>query len=365
MNGIHHLTVSTPGRICLFGEHQDYLQLPVIPAAISLRIAIDGIRRRDQSVRIRLPDIDSEEMFSLVGPLPYTRERDYFRSAVNVLRRSGLTFASGFDCVVRGNIPINAGTSSSSALVVTWVNFLARMSDHPPTFSAGLCARYAVEAEVMEFQEPGGMMDQYSTASGGLLYIDFHPEAKVERIDAILNTFVLGDSGEAKNTKHILARVKNQVLDVVNRLSKEQPAFSLRALTMDRLAQWKDALGREQFELLAGTVRNHMITLEAKRLFAQQPLDHRRVGTLLNEHQAVLRDVLKISTPKIDSMLDAALNAGAYGGKINGSGGGGCMFAYSPENPELVAEAITRAGGKAYVISVDAGTRVDVEDRSG
>ena len=58
-------------------------------------------------------------------------------------------------------------------------------------------------------------------------------------------------------------------------------------------------------------------------------------------------------------MLEAALNAGALGGKINGSGGGGCMFAYASENPEYVAEAIERVGGKSYIIQADEGTRID------
>lgn len=55
-------------------------------------------------------------------------------------------------------------------------------------------------------------------------------------------------------------------------------------------------------------------------------------------------------------MLDAALMTGALGGKINGSGGGGCMFAYAPAQPEAVAEAIERVGGRAYVVTVDRGT---------
>jgi len=55
-------------------------------------------------------------------------------------------------------------------------------------------------------------------------------------------------------------------------------------------------------------------------------------------------------------MIDAALAAGAFGAKINGSGGGGCMFAYAPENPELVAQAIEKAGGTAYLIKVAEGT---------
>ena len=58
-------------------------------------------------------------------------------------------------------------------------------------------------------------------------------------------------------------------------------------------------------------------------------------------------------------MMDAALNAGALGGKINGSGGGGCMFAYAPNNPEQVAEAIEKVGGKAYIVQKDEGTRIN------
>ena len=49
----------------------------------------------------------------------------------------------------------------------------------------------------------------------------------------------------------------------------------------------------------------------------------------------------------------------ALGGKINGSGGGGCMFAYVPQNPEKVVEAIEKTGGKAYIIHSEVGTRID------
>ena len=58
-------------------------------------------------------------------------------------------------------------------------------------------------------------------------------------------------------------------------------------------------------------------------------------------------------------LINLALNAGALGGKINGSGGGGCMFAYSPESPEKVAEAIESVGGKAYIIQSDEGTKLN------
>jgi galactokinase len=354
---VDEFVVSTPGRICLFGEHQDYLRLPVIAAAISLRITMEVRRRKDFFVHVSLPDVNSSESFSLEGYLSYTKPGDYFRSAVNVLLKAGFTFSNGADCVVRSTIPIRAGTSSSSALVVGWVNVLAQVSEQRRHLHPDQIARFAHEAEVVAFHEAGGVMDQYSTAYGGVLSIDFSPDMSVEPLNVELKNFVLGDSGEPKDTQGILSRVKSGVLDIVKRLSEKYSAFSLQTATLDHLGELKRDLTDDQAVLLHGTILNHEITKEARVLLQVKPLDHRQLGGLLTKHQRVLRDVQRISTPKIDRMLDAALHAGAYGGKINGSGGGGCMFAYAPEHTEQVAEAIERAGGKAYAVTVDEGTR--------
>jgi galactokinase len=354
-----HLRVSTPGRVCLFGEHQDYLHLPVIPCAISRRIAIEGAPREDHDVRLDLPDIGSHERFPLGAPLSYGVERDYFRSAVNVLLRKGFTFRHGFDCTVSGNIPINSGTSSSSALIVTWINFLARMGDVPAALSPGDLARLAHAAEVLEFGEPGGMMDHFSTAFGGVIWLEFYPDIRTQVLDVPLGTFVLGDSGEPKDTKGILARVKHGVLRAVETLTGIDRSFSLQTADHAAIDARAAHLTADERELLHGTLRNRDLTQEALRLFRSTPLDHHGLGRLLTKHQEVLRDVLRISTPKIDRMLSAALAEGAYGGKINGSGGGGCMFVYAPEDPDRVARAVEREGGKAYVVTADSGSRVD------
>lgn len=351
------LRVSTPGRVCLFGEHQDYLQLPVVPCAVSLRIVIEGKRRHDALVHLALPDVNAEIAFSLAEPLAYQDERDYFRSAVNVLQRAGFTFAAGFEAVVHGEIPINAGTSSSSALVVTWVNFLAQMSDQQQQLAPEECARLAHAAEVLEFHEPGGMMDHYATACGGVLALIFHPTVQIEKLSPSLQPFVLGDSGEPKETKGILARVKHEVLDITARLSERHPDFSLHTVALEELDRYTANLNQSERTLLWGTLRNRDLTQEALALLRQPEVDDLMLGELLTEHQIVLRDILKISTPKIDRMIAAALQAGAYGGKINGSGGGGCMFVYAPKNPDAVAHAIEAAGGKAFIVHVDSGTR--------
>jgi galactokinase len=83
------------------------------------------------------------------------------------------------------------------------------------------------------------------------------------------------------------------------------------------------------------------------------------LGRLLTIHHAQLRDGLDLSTDKIERMLRASLASGALGGKVNGSGGGGCMFAYAPGHEAAVAEAIKAEGGDAYIVSVDGGVRAD------
>jgi galactokinase len=354
------LRVSAPGRVCLFGEHQDYLFLPVVPCAISLRIVVEGTQRADTMVHIALPDITSEDCFSLDDHVPYLRRHDYFRSVVNVLRKKGWTFSRGCDCTVRGDIPISAGTSSSSALTVSWVNFITQMSGQGKRLAPEEIAQIAYEAEVVEFKEHGGMMDQYAAALGGMIAIDFVPVFTITSIDVPLGTLVLGDSQDPKDTQSVLARVKGAVLSASHRITGFQPEFSLHTATPETVQRYSHKLAPEETQLLLATLHNRDITHQAREVLRTSPLDHRRLGMLLTEHQTVLRETLRISTPKIDRMIDAALCAGAYGAKINGSGGGGCMLAYAPEHPDRVARAVEDVGGKAYIVRADPGTRTEV-----
>ena len=122
------MEISTPGRICLFGEHQDYLGLPVIPMAISLRARLIGKNRSDMKFIINKPDLNEEESFSL-DELDYTKPRDYFKSGDKTCLDEGLTFSHGFECEHTSEIPIKAGTGSSSAVMVSWIHFLSQVAD--------------------------------------------------------------------------------------------------------------------------------------------------------------------------------------------------------------------------------------------
>ncbi len=354
------MIVSTPGRICLFGEHQDYLGLPVIAAAISKRIQIRGDFRPDQQVHISLPDIHQHIQFDLKFPLTYHLERDYFKSVLNVFHRRGHDLNRGLELEVRGNIPINSGTSSSSALNVSWAKFLSEIYDL--NYTQKELGELTYEAEVLEFTEPGGMMDQYSTAVGNIIYLASKPSVSITTYQVPLGTFVLGDSQQAKDTLGILARVKFGTLGGIQKIKSKNTSFDLSTCTVEDLIQYKGILTSDEYELIAANISDRDILLEAKEMFegkAKWSDDH--LGNLLNNHQTNLRLFKQISTEKIDRMIEASLQAGALGAKINGSGGGGCMFAYAPSNPEAVVEAIEREGGKAYIIRVEEGTRVEQE----
>ena len=358
------IKTSAPGRICLFGEHQDYLHLPVITSAINLRITIQGKKRRERCFKIALPDIKGSEQFCLPSEgeeLRYVKERDYFRSVFNVLLRYGARFGHGWDCTVQGNIPINSGTSSSSALCVAWTRFLCKASlVQKDEFSdEAFIGRIAYLAEVEEFGEPGGMMDQNASALGGVLYQHFGEPLFLKKLSVKLGAFVLGDSQEPKDTMAILKRVKFGVLQAVQKIKEKDADFKPESAKLHELALYKELLTETQMQVLEGALLNLDITRRALALFESAEFDERLFGELLNEHQQILAGRLKISTPKIERLLQAALDAGAYGGKINGSGGGGCMFVYAPENPAKASRAIEEAGGKAYIVKTDRGVRAE------
>lgn len=331
----------------------------MIAAAISRRVAITGEHSLDNKIVLHLPDIDGEESFDLLPHYEYTRQREYYKSAFNVLYKKGLTFSSGIEGTVRGNIPINSGTSSSSALLVAWIHFLIQLSDQKPFVPNKDIAQWAYEAEILEFGEPGGMMDQFSTAVGNVIYLASQPVIHIETLKPTFGAFVLGDSQEPKDTIGILGRLKGGVNQIIQKIKTVQPDYSLHTTTLTATHEFKDFLSKGEMILLRGTLSNRDILVEAKQALSAEILDHQYFGKLLSTHHQNLRDAQQISTPKIERMITAALEAGALGAKINGSGGGGCMFAYAPNDPEKVADAIESEGGKSYIIRVDEGTKVE------
>jgi len=355
------VTTSAPGRLCLFGEHQDFLGLPVIALAVTREIAFSGVRREDGLFAIDLPDVHDRDEIDPRGELPYRHKRDYLRSTVNVLQREGLRCRTGYDITVRGNIPINAGCGSSSSMLIAWVAFLAASQEHALPADPATVARLAHYAEVIEFREPGGMMDHYTSALGGLLHIKTEGEIECTRLPAKLEGFVLGDSLTPKDTTTTLARSRQAMARAVAVARHEIAGFNIHATSLEEARAIFDRLEPRGREMLEGNLINRDLCRQAYGLLQAEQPDTTELGRLLLAHQEQLSRHIQVSTPKIDRMVEAAMLAGALGAKINGSGGGGCMFALAPGRQQGVAAAIEAAGGKAYLVETHPGLTVRTE----
>ena len=345
------ICISAPGRICLFGEHQDFLGLSVIACAINLDIRISGTPRKDTVFAIEMPDLDQRDEFDAARRVPYHGRRDYIRSATNVVGRHGVDFACGYDCTIHGTIPINAGASSSSALTVAWVSFSWATQNGCMPETPEETARLAHLAEVVEFGEPGGMMDHYTSAVGGLLFIDCKEPITVERLPAQLDGFVLGDSLQPKDTTGVLGKSRRAMEAGLAILRDGVPEFDFRTTSLEEVEPLLEKMAAESRKRVVANFHNREICREARELLSAPETDTKRLGELLYAHHCHLRDGIGISTPKIERMLDAAMEAGALGGKVNGSGGGGTMFAYAPGRQEEVKAAIDAAGGRGMKIT--------------
>lgn len=347
--------MSAPGRLCLFGEHQDYLRLPVIACPFNARIRVQGRPRDDCAFHFDLPDIGSQDHLDANGELEYRRARDYLPSALNVLRREGLTVTRGYDIRVTSEIPMNAGCSSSSAFTVAWVAFLLATQDGELPHDPASIAKLGHRAEVVEFDEPGGMMDHYTTCLGGLLHIDTRDPIRCDPLPARPRGFVLGNSMQKKDTTGLLGSSRRAVTEGLAALKRAWPDFDLHTTPLEEAESHFQVLNAEQRRRVRANLVNRDLCQEGRRLLSDPQFDLQRLGELLTAHHEQLRDGLDVSTSKLERMLQAALEAGALGGKVNGSGGGGCMFAYAPGREEAVKEAIDAAGGTARIIALDEG----------
>lgn len=348
-----------PGRACFFGEHQDYMGFPVISAPVNMgiRITFKGFNA-GRTINVAMPDVGKTWSTNLDKPIAYATGRDYLASALVVLGRNNIKVARGFDCEVRGDLPIAAGVSSSSALVVSWINMLCHLFSDAEVGAFSI-ARWANEAEVVEFGESGGYMDHVTSAVGGLLYI--RNEFSVEKLDLPPDLcLVLGDSLQEKETVNNIKNLRARVEKEVEAVGVAHPKFRInnRAHFDEKFIQENNF--KEEYPLVYANLMNGLITMKALELFKYHPKRLHDIGVLMSEHHGFLRDYLGVSTDKIESMSKAAMKAGALGAKINGSGFGGTMIAITgkPKIAEKVAKAIEDAGGKGYVVAISDGSKV-------
>jgi galactokinase len=363
------IVVSAPGRVCLFGEHMDWCGHCVIPAAIDARIYVEASPLPGSISEVRsFKPFQTKAFFNLrdirIDPVSDLRYVGAVLKAMLLEERitsqdsSLIRFVKGKDLtkdvaateVGRDyeDLPVKKGLSSSAALCVA-VAVATDITARPPS-STGLISNsqkenfertiegnlvtYANLAYIAERKILGvncGQMDQYASAYGGILSIDCSREpAKVDKLKMKrVIPIVIGDTNQQKDTPRILAWLGD-------RFKRKEKLF---------------------MEGIDGIAR---VVSDARKELDKESPNLEKVGELMNKNQQYLSRNLNvsgecpISPSNLDKLVNAALDGGAVGAKLTGSGGGGCVVALceseGQRNP--VRQAIKKAGGRAYSTSL-------------
>jgi galactokinase len=316
-----------PGRVNLIGEHTDYKDGFVMPAAINLSTFVTVWLREDRKLQIRSENFDDEIEFDLDEPNPAPRKHwsDYAVGVAVTLQRAGHRLR-GARLEIRSEVPVGSGLSSSAAVEVATACALVANSNL--TLDRGDLALLCQRAEDEFVGARVGIMDQFVSlfgqAQSALLLdcrsLEFWLLPLPDTVNLVIcNTMV----------KHALASSaynerRAQCEAGVQHLAQFLPNVkALRDVTLDELEQF----GRDLPEVVYRRCR-HVITENARVLAAAKALEQHdlyRLGELMRGSHFSLRDDYEVSSSELDLMVELAfMSDGVYGARMTGGGFGGC-----------------------------------------
>ncbi len=324
------MVVRAPGRINLMGDHIDYLGLPVLPMALQRSIRIALRPRTDDIIRVHNRDARfAPTEFPAIATLEPGMAgawHNYLRAGVMTALADG-TSAHGCDALVESDLPLAAGLSSSSALVVAAALMVLAANDRP--WHPIELAEALAHGERFVGTEGGGMDQAISLCAqaGHAMRIDFAP-LRVEPIPVPVSwRFVVASSlRESRKSDEVRATYNERARAARNALSALRPDMTgaglLAALRAD--PEQFDAVARHN-PRLRHVLSEATRVLQCSRLL--QSADAAGFGRLLSESHESLRDDYEVSTPELDQLVAISRAAGALGARLTGAGFGGCVIA--------------------------------------
>jgi len=320
-------TFRAPGRVNLIGEHTDYNDGLVMPAAIDFSVYVRIWSREDRKLEIRSEDFDEQVEFDLDESNPERRVHwsDYVVGVAVMLERAGHRLR-GAHLQIRGDVPLGSGLSSSAAIEVA--SACALVANSHLTIDRRELALLCQKAENEFVGARVGIMDQFVALFGeaqkALLLdcrsLEFQLLPLPDTVNLVIcNTMV----------KHALAwsaynERRAQCEAGVKHLAQWLPNVkALRDVTIEELEQFRHDLPDEVYRRC-----RHVITENARVLAAAGALkqhDLRRFGELMAASHRSLRDDYEVSSKELDLMVDLARHLeGVYGARMTGGGFGGC-----------------------------------------
>ena len=299
----------TPGKVILLGEHSVVYGRHAIAVPVPLNIRVK-IEDADDGVLLMIPSWGVEYY---LDKKPEERQ-SFEKPAALILEKMNLSNV-GMKIEVFSDVPRGMGLGGSAVLAVSIIKAL---NHH---YKMGLSEQeineMAYESEKIAHGNPSGIDNTIATYGYPLIY--------------------------RKGEKTLKERLQiKEPLDLVLAFSKSE---GLTAKTVAHVrTQWKS--NQEMYE----GVFDDIDAIVLNGIQAIQENDLKQLGELMNFNQGLL-NTLQVSTPELERMIYIARDAGAFGAKLTGGGGGGAMIAVS-DNPEEIIEAFDNEGFQSIRFSV-------------
>jgi galactokinase len=318
------ILIFAPGRINLIGEHTDYNEGFVFPAAINKGIVAAISKSNNLQTTIISNDLTEEHNISLndVKALPNGQWRNYIIGVIGELQNKGLQ-VQPFNLVFGGDIPQGAGLSSSAALENSIVFGLNEL------FKFGLTKEEMIQiSQMAEHNYVGvrcGIMDQYASMFGEkdkailldcrTLKAKSYPLEFDEYQIMLINT----------NVSHNLVEAEyNDRRVVCEKVAKQLNVSFLRDVTEGSLEQIKNQIPEDDYQKALYIIQENKRVLEAGKM-----LDNENItgfGKLLYDAHEGAKHQFKISCKELDFLVEEAKNNNVVGARMMGGGFGGCTI---------------------------------------
>jgi galactokinase len=318
-----------PGRVNVIGEHTDYNDGFVMPAAIELYTWVAAARREDRIVEAYSGYFDEKIILSLdalAGP-PRRHWRDFLRGITETLEGAGHKL-TGANLVIHGEVPVGAGLSSSASLEVAIALALTSLSGI--TLPCLELVKLCQKAEHEYVGTRCGIMDQFIATfgvAGHVLMLDCRsleyqllPMPKHVRL-VVCNSMVQhelasGEYNERRADCEIGVKLLQPYLPKIH---------ALRDVEIADLEAHRQVLSATVYRRCRHVVTENQRVLAAAK--ALQSGDAVRFGHLMYRSHASLRDDYEVSCRELDLLVHLASSIpGVYGARMTGGGFGGCTI---------------------------------------
>ena len=318
-----------PGRVNLIGEHTDYNQGFVVPAAIDFSTWVAIAAREDRRIVLYSDSFSETAELDLDQPPARGRRHwsDYPFGVAVKLEAAGQRLR-GANMLVRGEVPIGSGLSSSAAIEVA--TGFALLDIAGTRIDRLELAKVCQQAENEFVGMRCGLMDQFISCfgqTGHALMLDcrsltYQPLPLPENVKLVVCNTMVKHELAASEYNARRAECEEGVRLLAREMPKVRSLRDVRSVDLERLSD-------ELPEVIRKRTR-HVVSENARVVAAAAALqreDLKTFGELMGESHRSLRDDYEVSCRELDLMVDIANQAeGVFGARMTGGGFGGCTI---------------------------------------